>query len=141
MISDLDDTVIQTDVTRVIRMVRNTLLGNARTRHPFPGVAALYRALHSSAGAPANPLFYVSSSPWNLYDMLDDFFRLRSIPEGPIFLRDWGLSSKDRSSSGYKLAVIRPPSTAGSTGRNWTRSRPPSRRSRPPRRRPSRPRK
>ncbi|HEX9440258.1 MAG TPA: phosphatase domain-containing protein [Roseiflexaceae bacterium] len=107
VISDLDDTVIQTDVTRVIRMVRNTLLGNARTRHPFPGVAALYRALHSSAGAPANPLFYVSSSPWNLYDMLDDFFRLRSIPEGPIFLRDWGLSSKDRSSSGYKLAVIR----------------------------------
>ena len=37
-----------------------------------------------------NPIFYVSSSPWNLYDLLDDFLELNAIPAGPIFLRDIG---------------------------------------------------
>ena len=41
-------------------------------------------------GHAANPIFYVSSSPWNLYDLLDDFMELNAIPPGPIFLRDIG---------------------------------------------------
>ncbi|NUS60420.1 MAG: App1 family protein, partial [Lysobacter sp.] len=48
--------------------------------------AKLYAALQ----AERNPLFYVSSSPWNLYDLLDDFLALNHIPVGPIFLRDLG---------------------------------------------------
>jgi phosphatidate phosphatase APP1 len=28
----------------------------------------------------------VSSSPWNLYDLLVEFFRLHDIPLGPLFL-------------------------------------------------------
>ena len=40
-------------------------------------------------------MFYVSNSPWNLYDLLSDFFNLRGIPIGPVlFLRDWGLSDE-----------------------------------------------
>jgi phosphatidate phosphatase APP1 len=43
-----------------------------------------------------NPLFYVSSSPWNLYDLLAQFFNLQGIPVGPVlFLRDWGLTEKE----------------------------------------------
>ena len=63
-----------------------TFLGNARTRKPLLGVAKLYAALQGTR----NPLFYVSSSPWNLYDLLDDFLELNAIPPGPIFLRDIG---------------------------------------------------
>jgi phosphatidate phosphatase APP1 len=92
VISDLDDTVIRTDATSLVRMLRATLLENAHTRLPFEGVAAFYRALHDGAGgAEGNPVFYVSSSPWNLYDILVEFLALRGIPLGPVMLRDWGL--------------------------------------------------
>lgn len=93
IISDLDDTVIKTGATDVIRMVRATLLGNARTRVPFPGVAAFYAALQAGATRTSfNPIFYVSSSPWNLYDVLEQFMALQRIPMGPVMLRDWGMS-------------------------------------------------
>jgi phosphatidate phosphatase APP1 len=112
VISDIDDTVLQTDATSILRMARNVFLRNARTRLPFPGVAAFYRALHYGAhGNELNPLFYVSSSPWNIYDLLSDFFALREIPVGPVlFLRDWGLTRDEilpLDNRTYKLAVIR----------------------------------
>jgi len=93
IISDLDDTVIQTGATNILRMVQATLLGNARTRAPFPGVAAFYAALQQGAtGTSFNPIFYVSSSPWNLYDVIEQFLALQRIPMGPTLLRDWGMS-------------------------------------------------
>ena len=43
-----------------------------------------------------NPLFFVSSSPWNLYGLLSEFFHLQDIPIGPIlFLRDWGITQEE----------------------------------------------
>jgi phosphatidate phosphatase APP1 len=94
VISDMDDTVIQTNATSLLRMAKNVLLGNARTRMPFKGVAAFYQALHEENGKPSNPLFYVSSSPWNLYDLLIEFFQIQNIPLGPLLLRDWSLRSR-----------------------------------------------
>jgi phosphatidate phosphatase APP1 len=112
VISDIDDTVVRSDATHLLRMARTVFLGNARTRLPFPGVAALYRAmLDGPRGNALNPLFYVSSSPWNLYDLLAEFFRLQNIPLGPIlFLRDWGLTDTEIlpiKNQEYKLGVIR----------------------------------
>jgi phosphatidate phosphatase APP1 len=107
VISDIDDTVLQTDAAHLLRMARNVFLGNARTRLPFKGVGAFYRALFkgvekegtAEGGAETcafNPLFYVSSSPWNLYELLSEFFQLQDIPIGPIlFLRDWGLTEEE----------------------------------------------
>jgi phosphatidate phosphatase APP1 len=110
VISDLDDTVIQTGATDVIRMIRATLLGNARTRIPFAGVAAFYAALQQGTlGTSFNPIFYVSSSPWNLYDVIEQFMALQRIPMGPTMLRDWGMSL-DRiplGHSAHKLTSIR----------------------------------
>ena len=96
VISDIDDTVLQTDATSLLRMARATFLGNAAVRLPFPGVAAFYRSLHRGpSGQSRNPMFYVSSSPWNLYDLLSEFFNLQNIPIGPVlFLRDWGLDRR-----------------------------------------------
>lgn len=90
IISDLDDTVIQSDVTSLPRMLSTVLTGNARTRSPFPGVGALYRAL-TREEQERNPIFYVSSSPWNFYDLLLSFLNYRRIPLGPLFLRNWGV--------------------------------------------------
>ena len=112
VISDIDDTVLQSDATSLLRVMRATFLGNARTRLPFPGVAAFYRALlDGTHGNDLNPLFYVSSSPWNLYDLLVDFFGLQNIPLGPVlFLRDWGLTPEEMlpiHNRVYKMKVIR----------------------------------
>jgi len=106
VISDLDDTVLHTDVTNLVKMARILALSNARTRMPFAGVAAFYRALHNNI----NPIFYLSSSPWNLYDLLHDFLEFQSIPRGPLLLRDWGISAKEflpLSHTDHKLAGIR----------------------------------
>ncbi len=102
VISDLDDTVIQTGVTSLLKMLRTALLNNAHTRLPFEGVTHFYRALQGEA----NPIFYVSSSPWNLYDLLEDFLDVHDVPAGPLFLKDWSpmvLTSHEQ----HKLGVIR----------------------------------
>ena len=92
VISDIDDTVIQSRVSNFIQAARTVMLGNARTRLPFPGVAAFYRALRRGAtGEENNPVFYVSSSPWNIYDVIAEFMVLQDIPKGPLLLRDWDL--------------------------------------------------
>ena len=93
VISDIDDTVIQSRVSNFIVAARTVMLGNARTRLPFHGVAAFYRALRGGAGgSDNNPVFYVSSSPWNIYDVIAEFMHLQNIPKGPLLLRDWDVS-------------------------------------------------
>jgi len=94
VVSDLDDTVIRTGATSKLQMARIVLLNNASTRLPFPGVSALYRALQEGPDAERhNPVFYVSSSPWNLYEMFQGFFKAHDLPVGPIFLKDYGITT------------------------------------------------
>jgi phosphatidate phosphatase APP1 len=87
------------------------MLGNARTRLPFPGVAGFYQALRDGiSGDEKNPIFYVSSSPWNIYDVISEFMDIQKIPKGPLVLRDWdiGLSALSSSHHGeHKGAAIR----------------------------------
>lgn len=91
VISDIDDTVIKTNVTNRLKMLATTVLSNEHTRLPFEGVAEFYRALQNGAGGNENnPIFYVSSSPWNLYTLLIELFKKREIPLGPLFLKDFG---------------------------------------------------
>jgi phosphatidate phosphatase APP1 len=48
----------------------------------------------------------VSSSPWNIYDMLVDFLNVHGVPHGPLFLKDWSLSVLGKHRD-YKMGVIR----------------------------------
>ena len=111
VISDLDDTVIQSRISNFLQAVRTVMLGNARTRLPFPGVAAFYQALQRGGdGSRHNPIFYVSSSPWNIYDIIADFMDLQNIPVGPILLRDWDIELSALSPNrlrGHKEPLIR----------------------------------
>lgn len=91
VISDIDDTVMTTNVLNRLKMLITTIAANEHTRVPFEGVAAFYRALQKGASSEENnPIFYVSSSPWNLYGFLIEFFRKHEIPFGPLFLKDFG---------------------------------------------------
>ena len=102
IISDIDDTIIRTGATDLLAMSRTTFLHNARTRLPFAGVAEFYRSLQLGRnGKRNNPFFYVSSSPWNLYDLLIDFLDLNDIPEGPLLLRDFGLNKMPEDGGGH----------------------------------------
>jgi phosphatidate phosphatase APP1 len=92
IISDIDDTVLQTHVTQKLKMIWVTLSGSPYTRMPFEGTTDLYRALVAGpTGSAENPVFYVSKSPWNLYDFLVDFMDHHELPRGPLLLRDIGL--------------------------------------------------
>lgn len=120
VISDIDDTILQMGARSLFKKFRGLFLLNARERLPFEGVAALYRALEegkgsassgakSPDGASHNPIFYVSSSPWNVYEHLLEFFALHDLPKGPLFLRDWGLTDKGFAPDGrheHKLDPI-----------------------------------
>lgn len=110
IISDVDDTVISTNVTNKLKMMVTVTLLNEHTRKPFEGVAAFYRALQKGkSGSEDNPIFYVSSSPWNLYTLMVEFLKVQEIPIGPLFLRDFGdhllFSLQDRHS--HKMSNIK----------------------------------
>ena len=84
IVSDVDDTILETGVQRVGQMIRQTLTGSSMTRTPFPGAPELYRDLAGDV----NPVVYVSSSPWNLHAFLVAFLQYRGFPMGPVLLRD-----------------------------------------------------
>ncbi|PRY89171.1 App1 family protein [Mongoliibacter ruber] len=110
VISDIDDTIVPTGATRIWEMLKTTFLGNAHTRLPFAGVGEFYRSLSKGTdGVESNPFFYVSSSPWNLYDFLMEFLEVHGIPKGPLMLRDLGLSREQffaGSHSEHKLFQV-----------------------------------
>jgi len=91
VISDVDDTVLRTGLTEGMVAVKQTLLLNAQTRRSIPGMAVLYRAISVGVRNRPAPMFlYLSTGPWNLYEMLTDFLKLRGFPKGVLLLTDWG---------------------------------------------------
>jgi phosphatidate phosphatase APP1 len=103
VVSDIDDTIVYSNVLSKWRMVVSLALSNARTRKPFKGVAAFYRALHGGV----NPVFYVSKSPWNLYVPLVEYLEAQGLPLGPLVLRDFGLRMKRHHKCEAIAAILR----------------------------------
>ena len=88
VISDIDDTVKVSQVRNKQALLENTFL------KPFvaaPGMAALYQTLAARSAV----FHYVSSSPWQLYPPLRDFFDLAGLPKGSFHMRSFRL--KDES--------------------------------------------
>ena len=126
MISDIDDTIIETGITgnfrAVMRNWRRVLMEMPEERILVPGADMFYNALGGNAGLPEGeghagdhqsasrrPFFYVSSSPWNLFSYLVAYMKGRGLPLGPIMLRDWGLNREtfgSASHGAHKRAAI-----------------------------------
>ncbi len=103
IISDVDDTILLNGVGAAVRTVLTTISGSELTRDAVPGAADLYQHLCRPTGAGAQrPIFYVSSSPWNLYDFLVAFLDINQFPPGPLLLRDMGLSRRTFSDSAHR---------------------------------------
>ncbi len=92
VISDIDDTIIHTGVVSTLkwRVLINSIFKSAARRIPLEGASDFYHKLHlGKSGEYANPIFYVSHSPWNLYRYLDFFLKQNKFPKGPILLRSF----------------------------------------------------
>lgn len=92
VISDVDDTILHTGVASLLkwRVIFNTLFKSVDKRTSLEGAPELYQKLHlGKSGKNANPMFYVSNSPWNLYNYLEAFIRNAKFPKGSILLRDF----------------------------------------------------
>ncbi|MGK7391275.1 MAG: App1 family protein [Candidatus Cyclobacteriaceae bacterium M2_1C_046] len=89
IITDIDDTVLISRATSMFKKLWLILTKNSKTRLPFTGVSEFYNELHIGAkGDFTNPVFYVSSSEWNLYDFLEDFAEVRDLPKGVFLLQE-----------------------------------------------------
>jgi phosphatidate phosphatase APP1 len=92
VISDIDDTILHTGVTSFLkwRLLKNSLLTNAYARIPLKGAPEFFQKLHlGKSGKNKNPMFYLSNSPWNMYQYLKLFLDFNKFPKGPILLRDF----------------------------------------------------
>jgi phosphatidate phosphatase APP1 len=97
IISDIDDTVLISHSTALGKKLWLSISKNAYTRRPFPGVSQFYQKLSSHGDF---PVFYVSSSDWALFDLINDFLMFRNIPLGPILLKDKHINIKNIWKSG-----------------------------------------
>ncbi len=118
VISDIDDTIIETGITGGLRSLarnwRRILAQWPEERIAVPGADVFYSALGggeavqpsethciSRMAATHRPFFYVSSSPWNLFSYLVAFKRAKDLPLGPLMLRDWGLNRETFGSGSH----------------------------------------
>jgi Phosphatidate phosphatase APP1, catalytic domain len=87
VISDIDDTIKVSDVRDRRELLRRTFV------LPFeavPGMAAAYTAWAESGAT----FHYVSSSPWQLYEPLEQFASGEGFPAGSYHLKHFGLKGK-----------------------------------------------
>lgn len=92
VISDIDDTILHTGLVSTLkwRVIYNTIFKSAGKRSALEGAPEFYHLLHQGVSKQeANPIFYVSHSPWNLYRYLEHFLKQNNFPKGPIILRNF----------------------------------------------------
>ena len=87
IISDIDDTIRDTQVLNTHEMLMNTFV---RPLKAVPGMQPLYM---SAAENPALRIHYLSNAPHALYPLLQQFLRESKFPEGSIHPRAINLTS------------------------------------------------
>jgi phosphatidate phosphatase APP1 len=89
-ISDIDDTVLVSHSAKTGKKLKVLFTKNPHGRKTFADVVKFYNLLALAHAEPTllNPFFYVSSSEWNLYDYLNEFFKYNGLPKGVFLLND-----------------------------------------------------
>ena len=80
MISDIDDTIKHSNVGRRADLLANTFL---RDHQSIPGMSELFQLWQQQAAV----FHYVSSTPWQLYDCLQELCSEHGFPDGTFHLR------------------------------------------------------
>lgn len=88
IISDLDDTILISEVIDKSQLLRNTLLLNYAQRQAVPGTADFYARLARGNPKPeAAPLFYLSASPRQLHRGIQAFLDRNGFPRGVLITK------------------------------------------------------
>ncbi len=89
-ISDIDDTVLVSHSASTGKKLKVLFTKNPRSRKTFADVVKFYNllAIAHTKSSLLNPFFYVSSSEWNLYDYLNEFFKFNDLPKGVFLLNE-----------------------------------------------------
>ena len=109
IISDIDDTILVSDVLSKSSLLTNSLTVPAEQREPVPGMAALYvQVLKANAAPEASLVFYVSTSPRQLTDNLRRFLQVNGFPRGVLQLKEIASENGDslREHDAYKRRRI-----------------------------------
>lgn len=102
VISDIDDTVLETELSHPWRRGMQLMFSEQRImRLPFDGIADLYRGFAAAGAA----LFYVSNAPWSLYHHVVEILDHHDIVKGPLLLKDGGLQR--RAGEPHKRTALR----------------------------------
>lgn len=118
IISDIDDTILTTNLPRPLVAFWNTFVRQEAARIPVPGMATLYREFMAEHEVPSTeageagvevPVIYVSTGAWNTAPHLMRFIRRHGFPPGPMLLTDWGPTNSGwfRSGPEHKRAQLR----------------------------------
>ncbi|MBX2841740.1 MAG: App1 family protein [Flammeovirgaceae bacterium] len=87
IISDIDDTFLISYSTSTLLKLRQMFWKDMMSRKSFKGTAAFYNNLQTGKNTSIqNPFFFVSSSQWNLYNLLVSFCKIQGFPRGVFFL-------------------------------------------------------
>lgn len=135
IVSDLDDTVMVSNVPRILVAVWHQLVDRVSAREAVPGMARLLRVLaeaearisreeathpgpRRSGSAPGrslpdpripSPVVYLSTGPWNVQPTVRDFLERLSYPRGAFLMTDFGPSNTGwfRSGPEHKRRELR----------------------------------
>ena len=88
IVSDIDDTIMVTNLPRALHAAYNSWFVHTNQRTPVEGMAEFYAALREKD--PDAPVFYLSTGAWNTYATLCQFIEENNLPKGPLLLTDWG---------------------------------------------------
>ena len=86
VISDVDDTILVTQVPVPWKAAWNLLLLDPDKKAAVPGMNVLYSKIADLF--PGAPFFYLSTSPWNIEGSIRHFIANHGYPAGPLLLRD-----------------------------------------------------
>lgn len=100
VISDIDDTVKHTGVIGDKRELMSRLLTGHVSTWNIPAVVRWYQEILSMSSA---TFHYVSNSPWQLFNLIHQYFDFVKLPPGSIHLKQY---------SGNIIASLREPSTS-----------------------------
>ena len=110
IISDVDDTILVTEVNSKRRMLANTFFYNALQREVVPGIVDLYMHLAGANPQPEYaPIIYLSASPKQLHTSIDAFLAKNEFVPGVLITKrvtDDRTSEPLRDQVSYKTAKI-----------------------------------
>ncbi len=100
IISDIDDTIVESHATDLLMTARMTFTHNSLTRMAIAGMADLYNYIVHLKST-LTPVFYVTSSSWSLYGLLGYFLELQGFPRGPLLMQKIGMTNNKLIRKGH----------------------------------------